>query len=463
MTCLRSLLVAVCTGVLLMSFAPAASAADKPRAPNIVVLLADDLGYADISAHGSKDIATPHIDSIAQAGIRCTSGYVSCPYCSPTRAGLLTGRYQQRFGHEFNPQLLRLGGAGQGLSTKEVTLPQRLKDAGYATAAIGKWHLGEEEQFHPLNRGFGEFFGFLPGAHSYLKSDDKTRGPIYRGRERVEIDGYLTDQLAREAVGFIDRHQKGPFFLYLAYNAVHTPLEAPDPAVQRFAAVKDPERRTYLAMTAKLDEAVGVVLAKLRASGLEENTLIFFLSDNGGPIGKFASNGSRNTPLRGSKGDTWEGGIRVPFLVQWKGKLPAGKVYDHPVIQLDIHPTALAAVGMAVEPAWKLDGVNLLPFLAGKDAGAPHAALFWRFGEQMAVRMGDWKLVRPDLAPDKQFGNIAKKPMLFNLAADVGEKTDLAHAEPGKVKELFAAWQDWNRGLVPPAWNHHSLQKPVKP
>jgi arylsulfatase A-like enzyme len=447
-----------------LAWLPAAiqGAETSARKPNILVLLADDLGYADLSVQGSREVATPHIDSIARNGVRCTNGYVSCPYCSPTRAGLLTGRYQQRFGHEFNPQLFNKGGAGQGLHPNEVTLAARLQAAGYATGAVGKWHLGEEDKFHPLNRGFQEFFGFLPGAHSYLQTDDKNYGPLYRGRQRVEIDGYLTQVLAREAAAFIDRHQKEPFFLYLAFNAVHTPLQATDPLLKKFAHVTDPARRTYLAMTAGLDEAVGRVLGKLREVGLEEQTLVFFLSDNGGPIGKFAPNGSRNTPLRGSKGDTWEGGIRVPFLVQWKGKLPAGKVYDHPVIQLDIHPTALAVAGVEAKPEWKLDGVNLVPFLEGKDSDPPHAALFWRFGEQMAIRRGDWKLVKPDLATDAQFGNIAKQPMLFDLATDIREQTDLAAQHPEKVKELLETWQEWNTGLIPAAWAHHSLQPPPK-
>jgi arylsulfatase A-like enzyme len=449
-------------GALLIGAGPVGAEEKKPSRPNILVILADDLGYGDISLHGSKEITTPNIDSLAKNGVRCTSGYVSGPYCSPTRAGLMTGRYQQRFGHEFNPKLLARGGAGQGLSTREVTIAARLKAAGYATGIVGKWHLGEEKVFHPLNRGFGEFYGFLPGAHNYRQTDDKAYGPIYRGRKRVEFEGYLTDVFTREAMAFIDRHQKEPFFLYLPFNAVHTPLQATDSRLKKFAHIKNPTRRTYLAMTAALDEAVGKVLDNLRTTGLEENTLIFFLSDNGGPIGKFAPNGSTNTPLRGSKGDTWEGGIRVPFLVQWKGKLQAGKVYDHPVIQLDIHATALATAGVAIKPEWKLDGVNLLPFLQGKNADPPHDALYWRFGEQMAIRRGDWKLVRPDLATNAGFGKIAREPMLFNLARDSGEKTDLAAKHPEKVKDLQARWQKWNAGLVKPAWLHHGLQPKKK-
>jgi arylsulfatase A-like enzyme len=448
--------------ITLLAGVLAVRASEPPHLPNIIILLADDLGYADISLHGCRDIRTPHIDSLATDGVRCSSGYVSCPYCSPTRAGLLTGRYQQRFGHEFNPALLKDGGKGQGLHPNEVTIAQRLKEAGYATALIGKWHQGEEEQFHPLNRGFQEFFGFLPGAHSYQHTDDKNYGPIYRGRERLEVQGYLTEIFGREAIDFIDRNQKKPFFLYLAFNAVHTPLQAPERLLQKFEAIEDVNRRTYAAMTTALDEQVGAVLDKLRSSGLEDNTLVFFLSDNGGAIGKFAPNGARNTPLRGSKGDTWEGGIRVPFLVRWKGKLPAGKSYDHPVIQLDIHATALAAAGVEIKPDWKLDGVNLRSYLEGKKDAPPHEALFWRFGEQMAIREGDWKLVRADLSTNKPFGDIAKTPMLVNLKNDIGETKDLSTAHPEKVKELTEAWQKWNRGLKPPAWLHHSLQKPKK-
>jgi arylsulfatase A-like enzyme len=444
---------------------PACGADGAPRRPNVLVILADDLGYADIGVQGCTDIPTPHIDALARDSVRCSSGYVSGPYCSPTRAALLTGRYQQRFGHEFNPARLQVGGAGQGLHPNEVTLARRLADAGYATGLVGKWHLGEEEKFHPLHRGFGEFFGFLAGAHDYFHTDDKGYGPIYHGRERVAFDGYLTDVLAREAVAFIDRHREEPFFLYLAFNAVHTPLQAPEPALRQFASIENPMRRTHAAMTARLDEAVGAVLGKLRDAGLEERTLVFFLSDNGGPIGKFAANGARNTPLRGSKGDTWEGGIRVPFVVRWKGRLPAGKVYELPVIQLDIHATALAAAGVDAKPAWKLDGVDLLPYLEGKNARPPHDALYWRFGEQMAIRRGDWKLVRADLATDKEFGDIADKPMLFNLAEDIGEKKDLAAAHPEKVQELAELWRKWNEGLAAPAWPHPPAAKgpPKKP
>lgn len=427
------------------------------RKPNVIVLLADDLGYGDIGVHGAKDIATPHIDSLARHGVRCTNGYVSGPYCSPTRAGLLTGRYQQRFGHEFNPVLLGFGGKGQGLPQSEVTLAQMLRAAGYRTGIVGKWHLGEEDVFHPNNRGFDEFFGFLAGQHSYFDAEDKRTGPLLRGKRAVPLKGYLTDVFAEEATGFIERHKDRPFFLYLAFNAVHTPMEAPEAALKPFAKTADPTRRTYLAMLARMDEAIGQVLAKLRELNLEEDTLIFFLSDNGGPTTKFAPNGSRNGALRGSKGDTWEGGIRVPFLIQWKGRLPAGKIYGPPVISLDIVPTATAAAGADRN----LDGANLLPFLEGKKQESPHAALYWRFGTQMAIRKGDWVLVRPSLGK-KEYENIAAKPMLFNVTTDISQEHDLAARHPERVRELQADWDRWNATLSEPRWPATFQGKPVK-
>lgn len=425
-----------------------ANASSQARRPNLVVLLADDLGYADVGFHGGKDIPTPHLDELAKQGVRCTNGYVTGPYCSPTRAGLLTGRYQQRFGHEFNPG----GGKGgeQGLPLTETTLADRLKSAGYATALIGKWHLGGSAKHHPRQRGFDEFFGFLGGAHSYFPTKAAS---LYRGTSLVEEKEYLTDAFAREATAFIDRNKDKPFFLYLAFNAVHTPMEANDPRLQKFSGIADKQRRTYAAMLSAMDDAVGRVVARLRAAGLEENTLLVFHSDNGGPTMRGTTvNASSNEPLRGSKRTTLEGGIRVPFVVQWKGKLPAGKVYDAPVIQLDVLPTALAAAGVDVKPEWKLDGVNLLPFLGGSAKGQPHETLYWRFGTQMAIRHGDWKLVQYDLAADGGGAGQPSAAKLYNLATDLGERSDQAAANPAKVKELRAAWEKWNAQLAKPLW-----------
>lgn len=418
------------------------------RKPNIIILLADDLGYADTGFQGSKEIPTPHLDALAKSGVHCTAGYVSGPYCSPTRAALLAGRYQTRFGHEFNPHKGDL--KVLGLPLTETTMAQRLKALGYATGLVGKWHLGVAAHFHPLERGFDEFFGFPMGAHDYYPKGKPASTSIvggtnnlYRNRDKIEVDGYLTDAFAKEAVAFIDRHKQEPFFLYLAFNAVHTPNQAPPELEKQFAQIKDERRRKYCAMTVALDDAVGKVLAKLRAEKLEENTLIFFFSDNGGPTNKYAINGSGNAPLRGSKGDLWEGGVRVPFVIAWKGKLPAGKTYAEPIIQLDVLPTSLAAAGGETKSEWKLDGVNLLPYLTGTKQGPPHDYLYWRFGEFWAIRHGPYKVVRT-------WDN--DRPQLYDVVKDIGETNDLSLVDPARLRDLGAVWQQWNAGNVAPLW-----------
>ncbi len=427
------------TALLLASSTLAADA----RKPNIIIIVGDDMGYADIGVHGCKDIPTPHIDSLAKNGIRCTSGYVSGPYCSPTRAGLMTGRYQQRFGHEFNPGPNPV--QQFGLPLTEVTLADKLKAGGYATGMVGKWHLGNDPKFNPVNRGFQEYFGFLGGAHQYFPAGGTGKGqqaaPILRGLEPIAEKEYLTDAFAREAVAYIDKHQRDPFFLYLTFNAVHTPMQSAEKYLARFPDVKDQKRRTYCGMMSAMDDAIGSVLKKLDDSQLTENTLIFFVSDNGGP----PVNASSNGPLHGNKAQTWEGGIRVPYLVQWKGKIPAGKTFDQPVIQLDFHPTALAAAGIkSDEKAPKLDGVNLLPHLLGDVASPPHDALYWRFGEQTAIRSGNMKLVKArGGSPDWE---------LYDLAADLGETKNLAADKPDVAKDLLAKYDAWNTGNVKALW-----------
>ncbi|HEY1599720.1 MAG TPA: sulfatase-like hydrolase/transferase [Pirellulales bacterium] len=424
--------------------------------PNIIIILADDLGYGELGCQGfTREIPTPHIDSIADNGVRFTNGYVSGPYCSPTRAGFMTGRYQTRFGHEFNPGPVQLAPKTFGLPLSETTIADRLKAAGYTTGWFGKSHLGYEPPFHPLKRGFEEFYGFLGGAHSYLNAMADRANPILRGTTpTADIDGYTTDAFAREAVKFIEHHKSSPWFCYLAFNAVHAPLEATDKYLVRFASIKDDKRRKYAAMQSAMDDAVGSVLGKIRELGLEENTLIFLFSDNGGPT---AQTTSGNGPLRGFKAQTWEGGIHVPFMVQWKGHIPAGKIDDRPVIQLDIHPTALAAAGVAIAPEWKLDGVNLMPYLTGENTDAPHEALYWRFGSQVAIRKGDWKLVKGvGNAGVQGIERRAKASMegaeLYNLGKDIGEKMNLAEQQPSKVKELAADWDRWNSDNVDAKW-----------
>jgi arylsulfatase A-like enzyme len=466
--------------ILLFSVTFTSAAAAQEGRPNIIVIVGDDMGYADIGVHGCRDIPTPHIDALAAAGVRCASGYVSGPYCSPTRAGLLTGRYQTRFGHEFNPggggrarrqraqqqqerqqteagngqeQAQRRGQARArriGLPLSETTIADRLKAAGYASGLVGKWHLGGGERFHPQRRGFDEFFGFLGGAHPYFPAAEGRR--ILRGNERVNEQEYLTDALSREAVAFIEKHREQPFFLYLAFNAVHTPMHADDARLEEFKEIGDERRRTYAAMMSAMDDAIGAVVDKLRDAKLEENTLVFFVSDNGGPTMPGTSgNASVNLPLRGSKRTTLEGGIRVPYFVKWPAQLPAGKVYDQPVIQIDILPTALAAAGADISSEKSIDGVNLLPYLRDDDDGAPHDALYWRLGRQMAIRQGDWKLLRYDATVDGMRGQFTE-PKLYNLAADIGESNDLIEEEPEKAAALQAAWNEWNKSNVPALW-----------
>ncbi|MDX2035879.1 MAG: sulfatase-like hydrolase/transferase [Isosphaeraceae bacterium] len=439
----RSLILAI------VALVPAAArAADRP--PNLIVILADDLGYADVGFQGARDIPTPRLDALARAGVRCTAGYVSHPFCSPTRAGLLTGRYQQRFGHENNPAYLP-NDAAVGLPLDRKTIADTLRAAGYATGAVGKWHLGAHPSFHPLRRGFDEWFGLIGGGHRYFdhnrfQTDPQAARqeyliPLQRGTEPVAAEGYLTDLITREAVGFIERHTDRPFFLYLAYNAPHTPLEAPPRLLERVASISDPKRKTYAAMVCGVDDGVGAVLDALRAKGIERDTLIVFLSDNGGPI---SVTNCSNAPLAGAKGTLFEGGIRVPFVVHYPAKLAPG-TFDRPVSSLDLHPTFAALAGKPLAPGAS-DGVDLLPHLA-KTADKPlERDLFWRAdgGKRFAIRSGDLKYVVNRDSPEK----------LFDLAADIGETRDLFTERPDDVARLRARYAAWNADNIAPLWSN---------
>ena len=433
----------------------AGAAGGKARKPNVIVIMADDLGYADVGFQGCKDIPTPHIDSIAANGVRFTAGYVSCPVCSPTRAGLVTGRYQNRFGHEFNT-----GGAPHslqehiGLPVEEKTFADVMKSGGYVTGVIGKWHLGMHAKYHPFKRGFDEFFGHLAGSHSYFRWDSPPTSPIQRGHEPVKEAEYLTDAFNREAVSFIERHKDKPFFLYLPYNAPHTPMHAPEKYLKRFPDIADKKRRTYAAMVSAMDDGVGMILAKLKALKLHDNTLVIFLSDNGGP---YRANASDNAPLNGGKSSMLEGGIRVPFVMQWPKRIKAGTVYDRPVISLDILPTVAAAGGAKAPTEPGIDGVDVLPFVRGDKAGTPHKILFWRRGTDYAVRRGDSKAIK---RKDRWY--------LYDLANDLREKNNLAEDKPELLAELRAAVDKWEKGLVPPKWTaiykrKHGQRKKDKP
>lgn len=417
---------------ILLALAFAAVNAAHAAKPNILLIVADDLGYADLGVHGCKDFTTPNIDSLAKGGLQFASGYATSAVCAPSRAGLLSGRYQDHFGFQGNP---KHGASDWGLPLAERTIADRLKTAGYKTAAFGKWHLGEGQELHPMSRGFDEFFGFLGGMHDYFKANDPTWGPIMRGREQGELKEYLTFAIAKEACAFIERQKADPFFIYLAFNAPHTPSQAPEDYLKKVPNITDKHRQTYAAMVMALDDSIGRVLKTIRDKGMEENTLIFFLSDNGGPLIKgSAPNGSRNDPLRGGKLQMWEGGIRVPFFVQWKGHLPAGQTVAEPVISLDILPTACAVAGVETKPEWKLDGLNLMPLLEGKTSHLDRTELFWKFGnDQFAIRNGDWKLVK--VHADKG---------LFNLTKDISETTDRTAERGPYAQELKTHWDGWN-------------------
>jgi arylsulfatase A-like enzyme len=397
------------------------------KKPNLLVFYADDLGFGECGAYGCKDIPTPHIDDLAKQGVKFTQGYVAATYCSPSRAGLMTGRYPTRFGHEFNATARR-----SGLSLEETTLPERLKGLGYATCAVGKWHLGESAPYHPTKRGFDEFYGTLnntPFFHPTNFIDSRVSSEVIK---IDDPDFYTTDQYAARAVDWLSHQTSKPWFLYLPFNAQHAPLEAPKKYLDRFPQLEG-KRQIFAAMMSAMDDAIGSVMSQVRKMDQEENTLVFFIADNGGPT---ASTTSNNGPLRGFKMTTFEGGPRVPFIAQWKGTYPAGKVYEYPVMNLDVLPTILAATGINIESSWKLDGVDLTPYLLGQNRTRPHETLFWRFGDQWAIRHGDWKLV------------VSKggsgSPELYHLAYDIGESKDLAATDAAKVGELKKRYDAWS-------------------
>jgi arylsulfatase A-like enzyme len=418
------------------------AAAAGPARPNVLLIVSDDQGYADTGFQGSKAVRTPHLDALAKNGVRFTSGYVTHPFCSPTRAGLMAGRYQQRFGHERNP-LFDPSSHTEGLPVGETLLPARMKAAGYVTGWIGKWHLGAAPEFAPEKRGFTETYGFIGGGHRFRDWMEngavEYQVPIKRNGETVPAPAHLTEAFGREAGAFVRRHTAEPWFLYLAFNAPHTPHEPTAERLARFAAIKDPVRQKYVAQVSLMDDAIGEALAALRETGQTERTLVFFFSDNGGPVG---INGSDNTPLRAGKGTVYEGGVRVPFLISWPGKIVAGKTDDRPVSSVDVFATSLAAAGAPMPTDKKYDSVNLLPYLTGEKTGAPHERLFWRNGELRAVREGNWKLVRQKGKPDE----------LYDLGKDIAEAHDLAATRTAEVARIGAALETWDQELIAPVF-----------
>jgi arylsulfatase A-like enzyme len=422
-----------------------------PPRPNIVVILADDLGYGDVSYNRvNPDFLTPNIDSLAINGVQCTNGYVTHPFCSPSRAALLTGRYQQRFGYENQP-ILPNGlddntNPRLGLPLTELTLPQLLKPAGYVCGMIGKWHLGTAPSLVPNQRGFDYFYGFLGAQSNYWNATMLQNGTP------ISVAGYLTDAFTQQAVSFINNNATQPFFLYLAYNAPHNPYDTPPATyLNQVANITDSNRQIYAAMVTALDAGVGQVLQALQNKNLLNNTLIFFLSDNGAQNQPWTQ--PSNYPLNGWKWTLWEGGIRVPFAIQWTGMLPANAVYNQPVSSLDIVATAAAAAGVSLPTDRVYDGINLLPYLAGQQVSL-RRTLFWRwFGlgpsgpwgsvsTVYAARSGDLKLLSLYAAPTR----------LFNLANDIGETKDLSKIQPSDVASLQQTWNQWNAQMIEPLW-----------
>lgn len=442
--------------LLLAAFIPqktAKSVDSKVQNPKIILIVADDLGYNDVGFNGCKDIPTPHIDCIAKAGVVFTSGHVTYGVCSPSRAGLLTGRYQYRFGYERNPLYVPADSL-MGLPLNEETMADVLGRSGYTSMLIGKWHLGAHKSLHPLKRGFNEFFGFLGGGHQYFPEnltlqnpeDANGEGESYRTKLNrnytvVEETEYLTDALSREAVSFVERNKQKPFFLYLAYNAPHAPLQATEKYLKRFENIKNPKRRTYAAMVSAMDDGVGRVLDKLKETGQMDNTIIIFLSDNGGPV---SDNGSNNAPLRGQKGSVFEGGIRVPFAIQWNHKIPANLTYDKPIIALDIFSTILANIKGAAKPQKPLDGVNLLSFLTHKINKAPHDFLFWRMFDKK-----DYAIINKN---EQKMVILKDSTYLYDLKKEISEKTNLMEQQNTLVEEMGKAKATWEKAMIAPTF-----------
>ncbi len=443
----------------------ASDSSGTSRKPNLIIILTDDQGYADVGFNGCKDIPTPNLDSIAHHGVQFSNGYVSYSVCSPSRAGLITGRYEQRFGYERNPNWDPRN-ITNGLPLSETTMAEALKKVGYHCGIIGKWHLGAHPALHPLKRGFDEFFGFVGGGHKYFpeewtitnlfeaKNESQSyRLHILRNNTPTPVNQYLTDAFSDEAVRFVERNKDKPFFLYLAYNAPHEPLEAPKKYLDRFTNIPDERRRTYAAMVSAVDDGVGHLLDKIRALGLEQNTLIFYLSDNGGFP---KANASDNSPLRGRKGTVWQGGWRVPFAVRWPGHLPERLVYNNPVTSLDIFATIAALANAPLDSTRPLDGVNLMPYLTGENPNPPHDALYLRMFDKgaFAVRSGDFELVIPEKGAETN---------LFNVTHDIGETKDLAVANPEKLEALEKLGAAWNAELIDPVFegDTRKTRKPV--
>lgn len=411
----------------------------KVAKPNFIIILADDLGFADLSMNGSKQINTPNIDLLAKGGVRFSEAYVSSAVCSPSRAGLITGVNQVEFGYDNNLARKTVQGMDpnyEGLPVTQKTIATRLKGLGYSTGLIGKWHLGYQEQFHPIKRGFDNYWGYTDGGHDYFTSKidgEAYMAPLESNYKEPQAITYLTDDKGDECIDFIKRHKDEPFFLYASFNAPHAPLQALEKDLQLYAHIKDEKRRTYAAMVHRLDINVGRILKTLELNSLKENTLVVFLSDNGGPTN---ANASCNAPYNGQKGILLEGGIHVPFIMSWPKILPKNKTYKKPVSSLDIAATFYELAGGEVTPQ-EFSGINLVPFIIENRTDEPHENLKWKFTISRAIREGDWKLVS---VPDRL-------PMLYHLPTDVSEQKDVSMKYLDKTRELLKKLGEWDVDL----------------
>ncbi len=403
--------------------------------PNVIVIIADDAGYIDFGFMGSEDLETPEIDKLAQSGVIFTDAHVSATVCGPSRAGLITGKYQQRFGFEANGT--GYGDSGDiGLSDDVVTMADVFKQNGYKTIAMGKWHLGGTESDHPNSRGFDEFYGFMAGSRSYFPIESPTKNNMLQHNgTRVKFEGYLTDVLGDRSVSFVEENKDQPFFMYLAYNAVHTPMVAKAEDLEKY---KNHPRKTLAAMTWSLDQNVGNLRDKLSKLGILDNTLIYFLSDNGGAH----NNDSKMGPLKGWKGNKFEGGHRVPFLVSWPGTITGKQTFDGLTSALDIFTTSIDAASIQKDESLDLDGVSLLPYLKNEKQGDPHNKLFWRKLDEAGARIGDHKLIRLN-----DFGFT-----LYNLEKDLGETIDISKIEVETFKTVVNELETWETKLLKPLW-----------
>ncbi|WP_419189860.1 sulfatase-like hydrolase/transferase [Stieleria marina] len=463
------------TGIAFTSSAACVSLyAESNERPNIVVIIADDLGYGETGMMGNQEIPTPGIDQLAKDGLRCLSGYVTAAYCSPSRAGLMTGRIQSRFGYDMNPTGQRNLLPIAGLPLSETTFVQRLSDAGYHTGLVGKWHLGSTPDKHPLARGFDSFYGFLHEGHYYVpgppfkdvvtmirdtslpkgerqRTDDVIRGnyapisepdydghnPVMRGQQHVVEKEYLTDAISREAAQYIDDHHANPFCLVVSYNAVHSPLQAAKSDLQSLSRIEDEQRRVFAGMLVAMDRGVTEIREAIDRHALTRRTLLVFLSDNGGPTEELTSS---NAPLRGGKGTPYEGGIRIPMIWSMPGRIPAGRDETRAVLSLDIAATALDLAG-AAKPE-QTDGISLLSWINSPSRESVHDRLYWRLGRgKSAFRSGNWKIVRPKKGEPFE---------LYHLASDPGEQRDLSNEYPAKLSEVVNQWAAMDATMKPP-------------